>query len=61
AKPDDQVVVSLGQDELAHLVGGNQETVSRALTSYRRLGMLDTSHRRITITDLARLQTMASF
>ena len=61
AKPGDQIVVPLGQDELAHLVGGNQETVSRALTSYRRLGMLDTSHRRNTITDLARLQTMASF
>ena len=61
AKPGDQIVVSLGQDELARLVGASRETVSRALNSYRRLGMLDTSHRRITITDLARLERMASF
>ena len=61
AKPGDQIVVSLGQDELARLVGASRETVSRALNSYRRLGMLDTSHRRITITDLARLERMSSF
>ena len=51
----------MGQDELARLVGASRETVSRALNSYRRLGMLDTSHRRITITDLAGLERMASF
>ena len=61
AKPGDQIVVPLGQDELARLVGASRETVSRPLNSYRRLGMLDTSHRRITITDLARLERMASF
>ena len=61
AKPGDQIVVPLGQVELARLVGASRETVSRALNSYRRLGMLDTSHRRITITDLARLERMASF
>lgn len=61
ANPGDQIVVPLGQDELARLVGDSRETVSRALNSYRRLGMLDTSHRRITITDLARLERMASF
>ena len=61
AKPGDQIVVPLGQDELARLVDASRETVSRALNSYRRLGMLDTSHRRITITDLARLERMASF
>ena len=52
AKPGDAIVVPIGQDELARLVGASRETVSRALNSYRRLGMLDTSHRRITITDL---------
>ena len=52
----------LGENpELARLVGASRETVSRALNSYRRMGMLDTSHRRITITDLARLERMASF
>jgi CRP-like cAMP-binding protein len=61
AKPGDQIVVPMGQDELARLVGASRETVSRALNSYRRLGILDTSHRRITITDLAGLQRMTSF
>ena len=61
AKPGDQMVVPLGQDEPARLVGASRETVSRPLNSYRRLGMLDTSHRRNTITDLARLERMASF
>ena len=42
-------------------MGASRETVSRALNSYRSLGMLDTSHRRITITDLAGLERMASF
>ena len=61
AKPGDEIVVPMGQDEPARLVGASRETVSRALNSYRRLGMLDTSHRRITITDLAGLERMASF
>ena len=61
AKPGDAIVVPIGQDELARLVGASRETVSRALNSYRRLGMLDTSHRRITITDLPGLERMASF
>ena len=60
-KAGDDIVVPMGQDELARLVGASRETVSRALNSYRRLGMLDTSHRRITITDLAKLERMASF
>jgi CRP-like cAMP-binding protein len=55
------VVVPMGQDELARLVGASRETVSRALNSYRRLGILDTAHRRITITDLPRLEKMASY
>ena len=55
------IVVPMGQDELARLVGASRETVSRALNSYRRLGILDTAHRRITITDLPRLEKMASY
>ena len=51
AKPGDQIVVPLGQNELARLVGASRETVSRALNSYRR----------ITITDLPGLERMASF
>ncbi|MFB3120247.1 MAG: Crp/Fnr family transcriptional regulator [Stenotrophomonas maltophilia] len=61
AKPGAAIVVAIGQDELARLVGATRETVSRALNSFRRLGMLDTSHRRITIIDLPGLEKMASF
>jgi len=55
------IVVPIGQDELARLVGASRETVSRALNSYRRQGMVTTSHRRVTITDLSGLERLASF
>ena len=54
------VEVPIGQDELARLVGASRETISRALNSYRRLGIVTTSHRRITITDMNALEQMAS-
>ncbi len=54
------VEVSVGQEELARLVGASRETVSRALNSYRRQGILLTSHRRITIKDRQALERMAS-
>ena len=60
ADPSEPRVVPLGQDELASLVGASRETVSRALTSYRRMGILTTSHRRIVISDLKGLEHMAS-
>ena len=60
ADPVGPQVVPLGQDELASLVGASRETVSRALTSYRRMGILTTSHRRIVINDLKGLERMAS-
>ena len=55
------VEAPIGQDELARLVGASRETISRALNSYRRLGILTTSHRRITITNLQALERMTSF
>ena len=55
------IVVPIGQEELGRLVGASRETVSRALKSYRRLGLVTTSHRRITITDLVGLERMVSF
>lgn len=60
SEPAEPRVVPLGQDELASLVGASRETVSRALTSYRRMGILTTSHRRIVINDLKGLERMAS-
>ena len=58
--PDGAIDIPIGQDELARLVGSTRETVSRALTSYRRMGLLTTSHRRISITDMDGLERMAS-
>ena len=55
------IEVPIGQDDLARLVGASRETISRALNSYRRLGILSTSHRRITIIDPQALERMASF
>jgi CRP-like cAMP-binding protein len=54
------VEVAVGQEELARLVGASRETVSRSLNSYRRLGILQTSHRRITIQDRQALERMAA-
>ena len=61
ASGEGAIVVPIGQEELARLVGASRETVSRALKSYRRLGLVTTSHRRITITDLVGLERMVSF
>ena len=55
------VEVPIGQEELARLVGASRETISRALNSYWRLGILTTSHRRVTITNLQAIERMASF
>ena len=56
-----QVAVPLGQEELSRLVGSSREAVSRALTTYRKMGLLTTSHRRIVITDLEGLEKAATF
>ena len=52
--------VPLGQEELSRQVGASRETVSRALMNYRKMGLLTTSHRRITITDIKGLERMAA-
>jgi len=52
--------VPLGQEELSRLVGSSRERVSRALTTYRRMGLLITAHRKISITDVDGLQRMAN-
>ena len=60
AAADGDIEIPIGQDELARLVGSTRETVSRALTSYRQMGLLTTSHRRISITNLHGLERMAA-
>lgn len=57
----DSVEIPLGQGDLARLVGVSRETVSRSLNSFRQLGILATSRRRITITDRKALERIASF
>ena len=57
---DSHITVPMGQEDLSRLVGSSRETVSRALTMYRRKGLVITSHRRITVTDLKGLEIMAS-
>ena len=56
----ENIEIPIGQEELARLVGASRETVSRALNSYRRMGLLTTSHRRISITDFEALQRKAA-
>ena len=46
------IEIPIGQDELGRLVGPTRESVSRDLNSFRRMGLLTTSHRRITFTDI---------
>ena len=54
------VAIPIGQEELSRLVGSSRETVSRALTSYRKMGLLTTSHRKITITNMQGLERMTA-
>ena len=61
ALSQEPIEVPLSQDDLARLVGASRETVSRVLTSYRRLGIVSTSHRRVTILDRSALERMATF
>ena len=49
----------MGQEEISRLVGSSRETVSCALQTYRRMGLLTTSHRKITVTNLSGLERMA--
>ena len=57
--PAGNITVPLGQEELSRLVGSSRETVSRTLTMYRKMGLVTTSHRRITITNVNGLERMA--
>lgn len=57
----DPVEIPLSHEELARLLGASRETISRALNGFRRLGILTTSHRRITITDRGALERIVTF
>ncbi len=59
-QPSGNLMIPLGQEELSRLVGSSRESVSRALTTYRKMGLVTTSHRRITITNLDGLERMVA-
>ena len=61
SEPDREVrmAMTLTQEELASLTGASRATVTRALSNWRRRGIIRTGPRDITITDLAALRKIA--
>jgi len=61
SEPDREarMAMMLTQEELASLTGASRATVTRALSNWRRRGIIRTSQRDITITDLAALRKIA--
>jgi CRP/FNR family cyclic AMP-dependent transcriptional regulator len=55
-----RIAVPLSQDELASMSATSRATVARALSNWRRRGVIRTSQREITITDLTTLEKIAS-
>jgi CRP/FNR family cyclic AMP-dependent transcriptional regulator len=53
------IAVPLSQDELASLAGASRATVTRALSNWRRRGIIRTGQRDITITGLVDLRKIA--
>jgi CRP-like cAMP-binding protein len=51
--------MTLTQEELASLTGASRATVTRALSNWRRRGIIRTGQRDITITDLGALRKIA--
>ena len=56
----DTTTILLTHEELSRMVGASREVVSRTLINYRKQGLVNTSHRRITITDVEGLERMAA-
>jgi CRP/FNR family transcriptional regulator, cyclic AMP receptor protein len=54
-----EVALPLSQEELASLVGTSRATVTRALSNWRKRGLIRTGQRHITITDLGGLRRVA--
>jgi CRP-like cAMP-binding protein len=54
-----QTAMTLTQEELASLTGASRATVTRALSNWRRRGIIRTGQRDITITDLRALRKIA--
>jgi CRP/FNR family transcriptional regulator len=54
-----RAAMPLTQEELASLTGASRATVTRALSNWRQRGIIRTSQRDITITDLVALRKIA--
>jgi CRP-like cAMP-binding protein len=54
-----EIALPLSQDELANMAGTSRATVARALTGWRRRGLIQTGQRRITLTDVPALRRAA--
>lgn len=54
-----EIALPLSQDELASLAGTSRATVARALTGWRKRGLIRTGQRRITLTDVPGLRRAA--
>jgi CRP-like cAMP-binding protein len=50
------IAIPLSQEEIASLIGASRATVTRALSDWRRRGLIRTSQRHVTIRDMARLR-----
>ena len=57
--PSGQLTVPLTQGELSTLVGCSRETVGKIIRTWRKVGLLTTSRRRITIANPGELERMA--
>jgi CRP/FNR family cyclic AMP-dependent transcriptional regulator len=54
-----EIEFPLTQEELASLAGASRATVTRALSNWRRRGIVRTGHRHVTITNLTKLRWIA--
>jgi CRP/FNR family transcriptional regulator, cyclic AMP receptor protein len=59
AERDARMVMTLTQVELASMAGTSRATVTRALSNWRRRGIIRTGQRDLTITDLGALRKIA--
>lgn len=53
------IEMPLSQDEIASLIGASRATVTRALSDWRRRGLISTSQRHVTIVDVKVLRRIA--
>ena len=55
-----EIAIALSQDEMAGMIGASRDSVSRALTSMRSRGLVETGRRLITVRDLKGLRAAAA-